>query len=388
MKPTVVFLALATISLTIGCSSGSDSSAIEDLDTTAELDTTPDLEIATEDDSSDVENTMIQDRPSVPLNEVRADVFNELVGYQSESLAEMMYELSANIEATTASVQLPGTVISTEVVSFTDPSTRNSFDCQFGGTMIRVSESTDESLGGPTSESNEYELYEFDQCVIELSGGSLADGNYELNGGYTYENFTRSSSGGSFRDTVATWDTFSLRQENGVSYELDGTLTLALLANSGSAETTRNSQITRYLISSGDTTTVELNDVEFYQRRRPVQFSDNFEGPREVRINGTYIGPLSQGETLQVNTTTDFIESISSTAEINEPLTGALQMTSTDGGVLTMIANGPLAISFLSADGTAIESVLEELPIYDLIGPGCIPGGDFFDNIEIESCSF
>ena len=388
MKPTVVFLALATISLTIGCSSGSDSSAIEDLDTTAELDTTPDLEIATEDDSSDVENTMIQDRPSVPLNEVRADVFNELVGYQSESLAEMMYELSANIEATTASVQLPGTVISTEVVSFTDPSTRNSFDCQFGGTMIRVSESTDESLGGPTSESNEYELYEFDQCVIELSGGSLADGNYELNGGYTYENFTRSSSGGSFRDTVATWDTFSLRQENGVSYELDGTLTLALLANSGSAETTRNSQITRYLISSGDTTTVELNDVEFYQRRRPVQFSDNFEGPREVRIDGTYIGPLTQGETLQVTTTTDFIESISSTAEINEPLTGALQMTSTDGGVLTMIANGPLAISFLSADGTAIESVLEELPIYDLIGPGCIPGGDFFDNIEIESCSF
>ena len=376
MNGLVLTIAIATLVLTAGCGSGGDSSTMDVLG------------VATDDDSSTIENTNNQSQPSVPLDTILTDVLNELVGYQSESLAEKMYELAFNIEATATSVLLPSIVVSTEVVSFADPSVRTSFDCPFGGTMIRVSDSAVESLGGPTREFNEYELYEFDQCVMGISGGSLANGSYEMNGSYTYETYRRSSSGGSIRETVATWDTFNLRHMDGVSYEFDGTLTLGLSSNSGSAETTRDSQILRYIESSGDTTTVELVDVEFFQRRRPVQFAERFEGPREVLINGTYIGLLSQSEALQINTITDFSESISSTAEFNEPLTGSLQVTSTDGGVLTVTANGALAISFLGADGAAIESVLEELPVFDLLGPGCIPGGGFFDDIEIESCSF
>lgn len=376
MNLTVLFLALATILLAVGCSSGSNSPTMDDSD------------ISTVVGSSADDNTTNPNQPSVPLDAIRADVLNELAGYQSESLAEKMYELATNIEATTTSVQLPGTVVNTEVVSFTEPSTRNSFDCQFGGTMVRVSDSTSESLGGPTREFNEYELYEFDQCIAVISGGSLADGNYELNGSYTYETYIRSSSGGSIRNTVATWDTFNLRQVGGASYEFDGSLTLGLLTNSASAETTRDSRILRYLESRDDMTTVEFVDVEFRQQRRPIFIGGRVEGPREVRINGAYTGPLSQGETLQVSTDTDFTESISSNVEFTEPLTGSLQITSSDGGVLTMTANGPLAISFISADGTAKDSILEELPVFDILGPGCIPGGGFFDAIEIESCSF
>ncbi len=376
MNLTALSLATATILLTVACSSDSNNSAIDDSG------------LVIVDGSPADDNTTNPSLPSVPLDDIRAQVLSELAGYQSESLAELMYELATNIEATTTSVQLPGTVVETEVVSFTDPSTRNSFDCQFGGTMVRVSDSIRESLGGPTSETNRYELYEFDQCITAISGGSLADGNYELNGSYTYETFIRSSSGGSFRNTVATWDAFKLQQVDGVSYELIGSLTLGLLTNSASAETTRDSQILRYLESSGDMTTVEFVDVEFHQQRRPIFIGGSVQGQREVRINGAYTGPLSQGETLQVSTDTDFTESISSNVEFTEPLTGNLQITSSDGGVLTMTANGALAISFLSADGTTIESTLEELPVFDLLGPGCIPGGDFFDTIEIESCSF
>ena len=376
MNLTALSLASATVLLTVGCSSGSNSSAMDDSG------------LIIVDGSPADDNTTNPSQPSVPLDAIRAQVLNELAGYQAESLAEIVYELATNIEATTTSVQLPGTVVETEVVSFTEPSTRNSFDCHFGGTMVRVSDSTHESLGGGTTETNEYEFYEFDQCVIGLSDGSQADGNYELNGSYTFETYRRSTNRGGLRNIVATWDIFNLRHVDGVAYEFDGSLTLALLSTPSAVQTTRDSRILRYLESRDDMTTVELNDVEFYQRRRPIQFAEHVEGTRELRVNGTYIGPPAQGETLQVNTNIDFTESISSSAESNEPLTGSLQMTSTDGGVLTMIANGPLAVSFISTDGTAKDSILEELPVFDILGPGCIPGGGFFDTIEIESCLF
>ncbi len=78
-------------------------------------------------------------------------------------------------------------------------------------------------------------------------------------------------------------------------------------------------------------------------------------------IDGAYTGSLSQDATLQVLTNPEFTESDGVSGEEGaQPLSGGLQMSSTDGGVLTMTANGPLSISFLSADGTTSESILQE----------------------------
>lgn len=376
MTYSKLFLALVTLSMIAGCGSSNDSSTIDELDST------------TADDPITDENANNADSQPVPLDTIREDLLNALAGYQSESLATTMYEVAANVQATATPVPLTGTVISTEVVSFNNLSLRNSFDCQFGGTMILESINTDESLGGAAAETNGYDRYEFDQCVTASYANSQSDTNVELNGSYTYETHLRSSSGGSFGNNVATWDRFTLQQVNGISYEFVGTLTLGTLANSGSAETTRDSQIARYVESSGDTNTIELTDVDFFQKRRPIVFSDRVEGPREVRINGSYTGPLSQDTTLQVSTDPVFSESISSSAEFNEPLTGSLQISSTDGGVLTMTANGPLTISFLKSDGTTSESVLDEFPVFDVRGSGCVPGGGFIDELAIEDCLF
>lgn len=334
------------------------------------------------------DNAINPNSPPVPLDTIRADVLNELAGYQSESLAEGMYALAATVENATNAVPLSGNVINTELVSFDDPATRNSFDCPLGGTLIRESISTNESFGGGVGEINEYDLYQFDQCVTTINGGSLADGNYELNGSYIYETFLRFASSGSSRTIAATWNGFNYRQVDVESIEFDGTLRLSTVATPGTIQSTRDSQIIRYGISNDGTTIVELANVDFFQQRSPIQFPDRVEGTRQVRINGEYTGPLSQGETLQVSTDPELTESISSFAEFNEPLAGSLQITSTDGGVLTMTANGPLTVSFLSADGTTSESILEELPVFDLRGYGCVPGGGEINEMLINDCSF
>lgn len=331
-----------------------------------------------------VDGTSRPSSPSVPLDSIREDLLNELVGYQSESLAEKLYELAVNVETTSTAVELTGTIISNDVVSFTDASTRNSFDCRFGGTLIRESISTDESEGAVT-QSGRYDSYEFDQCVTAINGGSLPDGNYELNGNYTYASVTRSSSSGAIQSIVTTWDAFKLIQVDGVTYELGGTLALGRFSNTARIETTRDSQIVRYAESSSDTTTLELTDADFFQN---IFNLPPLGGTREVRINGAYTGPLSQDVTLQVNTDPEFTESDGVSGDEVRPLSGSLQISSTDGGVLTMTANGPLTISFLGTDGTTSETILEELPEFDLRGPGCAPDGGSIATVVIEACSF
>lgn len=360
MNRSTLSIALLTILMVAGCSSNSDEPATDD-------------------------NTEDSNQTTTTLPAIRADVLNELAGYQSEALAEKMYELAASIESTSSAVELPGTIISNDVVTFTDTSTRNNFDCQLGGTLIRESISTNESSGAAT-ESNRYDSYVFDQCLTEISGGTLSDGNYEFTGSYIFSRVGRSSPDGTFVNIATTWDAFNLQQVDGVGYDLTGTLLLTLSSNPASLKTTRESQIVRYAESSSDATTLEVTDTNFFQELFNVP---PLGGRREIRVDGSYTGSLSPGETLQILTNAAFTEESDGVTSAGEqPLTGGLQISSTDGGVLMMTANGPLTVSFLSADGTTSESILEELPEFDVRGPGCVPDGGGFETAPIEACPF
>ena len=386
MNRSTLSIALLTILIVAGCSSNGDEPATDgsELSTSDETINGIGSEI-TGDQPATGDNTVDLNQTSVPLPAIRADMLNELAGYQSEALAENMYELAASIESTSSAVELPGTIISNDVVTFADTSTRNSFDCQLGGTLIRESISTIQSSGAAT-ESNRYDSYVFDQCVTEINGGTLPDGNYELTGSYIFTRVDGSSPGGAFVNIVTTWDAFNLQLVDSVGYDLTGTLLLTLSSNQGSIETTRDSQIVRYAESNSATTTLELTDANFFQELFNVP---PLGGRREIRIDGSYTGPLSPGETLQVLTDPEFTEESDGVSSAGEQLlTGSLQISSSDGGVLTMIANGPLTVSFLSADRTTSETLLEELPEFDVRGPGCVPDGVGFETAPIEACSF
>ncbi len=381
----VSVLLISTFSI-FGCSSSNDTSMPTGAEQMSGNDTN---EANNPNGANNANNT--NDTP-VALDTIRENLLLELAGYQNEALAEKLYELVANIEVASTAVQSQGSIISNDVVAFDEPSTRSSFNCPFGGTMVTEQISTEVDMGGGASQSNDYDQYMFDQCVAAINGGALADGNYELNGIYTYESHSRASTNGVFKTLVATWNTFKLQptnaNSNGITYELDGNVSLSSSSNPSATTATRDSQINRYAESNGTSTSLEITSADFYQYRQPIPFPGRVEGPRTVRFNGTYNGPLSQDATLQIRTDPEFTEWKSDNADANEPLIGSLQISSSDGGVLTMTANGALAISFLRADGTTTESSLDELPVYDFRGPGCVPDGDYINEMTVEACSF
>ena len=134
---------------------------------------------------------------------------------------------------------------------------------------------------------------------------------------------------------------------------------------------------------------MELTDVDFYQRIQNIPFVDRVEGPRTFRVKGTYTGSLAQNKTLQISTDPEFTEWKSEYEDNYEPLIGGLQISSIVGDTLTITAdNGPLTISFLSADGTSTKSTLDEWPVFDFRGSGCVPGGDYFNEMPIDACEF
>jgi len=130
-------LAIIFALLFVGCSANNDSTAKSDSEANNSDNTVADNttdNTTTETPATD--NTTTENMTAVQLDSIYQDLINELAGYQSEWLAEKMYRLAARIQGTASAAQLDGSVVSTELFSFDETSTRESFNCQFGGTMV------------------------------------------------------------------------------------------------------------------------------------------------------------------------------------------------------------------------------------------------------------
>ncbi len=274
------------------------------------------------------------------LDDAAPYLVQSLAGYQLEQANVYLTRLGAQIEASALgqSTLEPGsTMFYVRGANVSAPVERVELACQGGGSMIQENALL-ETRDSEYSQDNTLRQWVFSDCRFNTQADGLSAGDYTLDGVMSNSSAQVSASRSSNDGSRISYENFMMMAPNDTSLQIDASVDINNF-DSVDSNASRKVVIERYTQINDGAILRDIRDGNFDLNT----FTEELRGIQNfaATANGRILGTVTQGMDITISTVDPFARQTVVQALDREgiPFKGQLQLSSTDGSEMTVLAN-------------------------------------------------